>query len=74
MVDNVALDVAITWAGAAGCAYYLRSLYAHGRPGSGAQRFLMLLFTSLLFVRGLAWLSGDPSSRPTRSPRYFVRA
>jgi hypothetical protein len=60
MVDNVALDVAITWAGAAGCAYYLRSLYAHGRPGSGAQRFLMLLLTSLLFVRGLAWLTGDP--------------
>ena len=60
MVDNVALDVAITWAGAAGCAYYLRSLYAHGRPGSGAQRFLMLLLTSLLFVRGLAWVSGDP--------------
>jgi len=59
MVDNVALDVAITWAGAAGCAYYLRSLYAHGRPGSGAQRFLMLLLTSLLFVRGLAWLTGD---------------
>ena len=59
MVDRVALDVAITWVGATGCAYYLYSLYAHGRPGSGAQRFLMLLLTLLLFVRGLAWLSGD---------------
>jgi hypothetical protein len=59
VADNVALDVAITWAGAVGCAYYLYSLYAHGRPGLGAQRFLMLLLTSLLFVRGLAWLSGD---------------
>lgn len=57
MADQVAVDVAITWAGAAGCAYYLYFLYAHGRPGVAALRFLTLLLTALLLVRGFAWLA-----------------
>jgi hypothetical protein len=57
--DAIARDVAITWAGAAGCLAYLYALYRHGRQGTATQRFLLASLAALLFVRGFDWLSGE---------------
>jgi hypothetical protein len=55
MPSDAALDVAITWAGAAGCLFYLWTLYKQGRRGAGSQRFLMWVLAGLLLVRGFYW-------------------
>jgi hypothetical protein len=54
--SSAAIDAAITWAGAAGCLFYLWTLYRHGRRSAGAQRFLTWVLAALLFVRGFAWV------------------
>lgn len=59
MADALAIDVALTWAGAAGCAYYFASLYGQGHRGVGAQRFLLIVLTGLLLVRGFTWLTAN---------------
>jgi len=56
-----AIDAAITWSGAAGCLFYLWTLYRHGRRGEGPQRFLVGVLASLLLVRGFEWLAHRPS-------------
>jgi hypothetical protein len=56
MVNDAAIDAAITWSGAAGCLYYLWTLYRHGR-GKGAQRFLVAVLAALLLVRGFDWMT-----------------
>jgi hypothetical protein len=53
---SAAIDAAVTWAGAAGCLFYLWTLYRYGRRGAGAQRFLMWVLAGLLFVRGFDWV------------------
>ena len=60
MLRSDAIDAAITWAGAAGCLFYLWTLYRHGRRGEGPQRFLVGVLASLLLVRGFEWLSNRP--------------
>jgi hypothetical protein len=57
--EGIARDVAITWAGAAGCLSYLWALYRHGRQGTATQRFLLVGLAALLFLRGFDWLSGE---------------
>ena len=60
MLRSDAIDAAITWAGAAGCLFYLWTLYRHGRRGEGPQRFLLGVLASLLLVRGFEWLADWP--------------
>jgi hypothetical protein len=61
VTESVALDVAISWTGAAGCLLYLWTLYRHGRQGVAAQRLLLALLAALLLVRGFDWMSGSPA-------------
>jgi len=57
VLRSAAIDAAVTWAGAAGCLFYLWTLYRHGRRGEGPQRFLVGVLASLLLVRGFEWLA-----------------
>ena len=59
MADLVPIEVAITWAAAAGGLFYLASLYRSGERGVGAQRFLVATLAAVLLVRGFFWLTGD---------------
>lgn len=59
MPEGVSLDVAITWTGAAGCAWHLYSLrHASQSRSVAAVRFLLAVLLGLLLLRGFAWLSG----------------
>jgi hypothetical protein len=55
--ENVAIDAAVTWAGAAGCLFYLWTMHRQGRHGVGAQQFLMGVLAGLLLVRGFDWIT-----------------
>jgi hypothetical protein len=58
VADLVATEIAITWAAAAGCLFYLVAMY-RGEHGVGAQRFLILILAAVLFIRAFSWMSGD---------------
>lgn len=58
MTDLIATEIAITWAAAAGCLFYLLSMHL-GERSIGAQRFLMFILAAVLFIRGFSWMSGD---------------
>jgi hypothetical protein len=59
VVDTLAVDVAVTWAGAVGCIYYLYHSYMVDGSGSGTgqTRLLVAVMAALLGIRGFAWLS-----------------
>lgn len=59
MADQIAIEVAITWAAAAGCLFYLLSMIRSGEHGGGAQRFLIATIAAVLTVRGFFWMTGD---------------
>jgi hypothetical protein len=61
MPEGVAIDAAITWAGALGCLFYLWTLYRNGRRGVGAQRLLISVMAALLAVRGFHWIEDRDS-------------
>lgn len=55
-VEAIATDVAITWIGAAGCGLFAWHLAGRDdRSELKATRFLVVVLTALLFVRGFAW-------------------
>jgi hypothetical protein len=57
--ELIAIEVAITWAAAAGCLFYLVSMFRSGEHGSAAQRFLIAILAAVLLVRGFFWMTGD---------------
>ena len=59
MDELIAIEVAITWAAAAGCLFYLVSMHRSGEHGGGAQRFLIAMIAAVLLVRGFFWMTGD---------------
>jgi hypothetical protein len=56
--DQVVIEAAISWSAAAGCAFYLSTMF-RDRARSGPLLFLVLLLAALLTVRGFGWLRGD---------------
>lgn len=61
MISSAFMDASVTWAGAAGSAFYLGYLYRHGHRGMGAQAFLVFILAALLLVRGFSWITDSPS-------------
>lgn len=61
VTDPIFSDVAITWIGATACAVYAHFLWQVRHTGafSGSVRFLFVLLSVLLLVRGFFWLQPD---------------
>ena len=62
MADAVAIDVLVTWLGALGAASYLLHILRDPSRSPLERRAVLLLgvLTTLLLVRGFAWLEADP--------------